>query len=90
MAVSEIRLPLGYVSGAPLASASATFSGATLASLGLTQGTYAYNWGSGGSADSLTVNIVPEPTTGALLALGIFVLAARRHSKPETARRRLT
>jgi hypothetical protein len=82
-------VPEGYVSGTPLAASSATFFGDTLASLGLRQGTYVYNWGSGGSADSLTVEIVPEPATGALLALGILVLAARRPSKPETDRRRL-
>ncbi len=82
-------VPAGYISGTALAASTATFSSATIASLGLTPGSYEYTWGSGASADFLTVNIVPEPTTGALLALGVLVLAARRHSKRETARRRL-
>ncbi|MEM7412788.1 MAG: PEP-CTERM sorting domain-containing protein [Myxococcota bacterium] len=74
-------VPTGYVSGAPLGPASATFANATIASLELTPGAYVYSWGSGGNADSLTVTIVPEPATGALLTLGVVVLAARRRTQ---------
>ena len=62
---SEIAVPDAYVSGSPLTS-TATWSGATLAGLGLTPGTYLWTWGSGATADSFTVNIsapaAPVPT----------------------------
>jgi hypothetical protein len=46
--------------------------GQTLASLGLTPGTYVYTWGTGVDADSLTVNVeaVPEPAIWAMMLLG--------------------
>jgi hypothetical protein len=52
----------GYVSGSPLAS-TAVWKGATIASLGLTPGTYTWTWGSGANADSFTLIIddVPAP-----------------------------
>ena len=62
-----ILVPTGYTSNTSL-SGSSTFTGQTLASLGLTAGTYTYTWGTGANADSLTVQIgpaaaVPEPST---------------------------
>lgn len=79
-----LLLPVGYVSGAAL-SASLTFSGDTLASLGVTPGTYVWNWGSGSDADSFTLSIgnvtaIPLPSALSLLALplaGLF-LSRRR------------
>ncbi len=73
-----IAVPAGYTSGANLTS-QAVFSGATLAGLGLTPGTYTYNWGSDSNADSLVVNIsaaaappaVPEPSTALLGIIGL-------------------
>jgi hypothetical protein len=65
-------LPVNYVSGAPL-SDSATWDNATIASLGLTPGTYTWTWGSGASADSFTVQIeasTPQPGSMALLGAG--------------------
>jgi PEP-CTERM motif len=66
-----LYIPSGYTSGTAL-SGSSTFDGQTIASLGLTPGTYVYTWGSGADADSLTVNIsgVPEPSTWAMMLLG--------------------
>jgi hypothetical protein len=52
----RLVLPLFYVSGNPLAS-TATWSGATIAGLGLTPGVYAYTWAS----DSITLNIIAPP-----------------------------
>jgi hypothetical protein len=70
-----LLVPSGYVSGATL-SDTATFAGATISSLGITPGTYTWNWGSGASADSFTMtSAVPEPS---LLGVGGFALLLRR------------
>jgi hypothetical protein len=79
--VNALAVPVGY-SGSAL-SGSDTFDNQTLASLGLTPGTYTYTWGTGPDADSLTVNIaaVPEPSTWATMILGfagIVFMAYRR------------
>jgi PEP-CTERM motif len=69
-----IEVPFGYVSGTALSGA-ATYDGQTFASLGLTPGTYVYAWGSGPTADSLTVKIaIPEPATRAMILLGFAAL----------------
>lgn len=68
-AVPRIFVPQSYVSGAPLAG-TATFANKSIATLGLAEGSYQYTWGSGGNADSMTVNVsaVPEPGSALLLA----------------------
>jgi len=53
----ELALPVGYVSGTAI-SATATWPNATLASLGATPGIYTWTWGSGPTADSMTINIL--------------------------------
>lgn len=60
----NIWVPTGYVSGAPLAG-TATWNAQTLATLGLTPGTYTWSWGAGPTADSLTVSIVTPPPAAA-------------------------
>ncbi len=87
----RIGLATNYVSGASLGTNTATFAG-SFASLGMTQGTYTWTWGSGATADSLTINIgrvtqpgaVPEPATWAMLILGFGILggALRRRKRP--------
>ena len=61
-----------------LLSGSSTYVGQTFASLGLTPGTYLYSWGSGSTADSLTVQIgpaaIPEPGTWMMIMLGFAAL----------------
>jgi hypothetical protein len=84
-------VPKGYMSGSPL-SGSSTFDGQTLASLGLTPGTYVYTWGAPADDDSLTVKIaIPEPATWAMILLGFAGLGfagyrAARKSAAVTAR----
>ena len=59
-------------------SGTATFEDNTVAAMGLQEGQYVWTWGSGGNADSLTLNITPEPATLALLAVGATALLRRR------------
>ena len=83
-----VAVPQGYVSGAPLGTSTATWTGATLSSLGLTPGTYVWSWGSGATADTFTIDIaagsfrspppIPEPATWAMMLLGLAGLALVR------------
>jgi len=56
-------VPDGYTSNTRLTTSS-TYTGATLASLGVTPGTYVWSWGSGATADSLTLQICNNDDTG--------------------------
>ena len=66
-----------YVSGSAL-SDSATYNSTTLTMLGLTPGTYVWNWGSGAHADNVTLQIgpvvTPLPTALPLFATGLGAL----------------
>jgi hypothetical protein len=59
--IPSLYVPAGYVSGAALSGVT-TYNSTTLATLGLTVGTYVYSWGSGGNADTLTLSIGAQPT----------------------------
>jgi hypothetical protein len=79
-----LEVPQGYTSGTPL-SATDTYSVATFISLGLTPGTYTWNWGTGANADFFTVNIgtasVPEPCSLVLSGIavaGVMAYMGRR------------
>ena len=73
-----VAVPQDYVSGAILATSTATWSGTTITSLGLTPGNYVWSWGEGATADSFTIDIIangvpgaPEPATWAMMLLEI-------------------
>jgi len=79
-ALDRIYLPFSYSSGAPL-SGTTTWTGTTIAALGMTPGTHVWTWG--GGADSFTVNVqdtsaVPEPSTLIMLLTGGMGLVAYR------------
>jgi hypothetical protein len=73
----DLWLPSGYVSGDSLSGIS-SWSGESFASIGLSTGTYVWNWGAGASADTLTINVIPEPTSSMFLGLGALGFVARR------------
>jgi hypothetical protein len=80
-------LPQTYVSGASM-SGTSTYTGKTLADLGMTVGTYNWTWGSGANAGTaqLTISAVPEPSTYALAAIATSVMAyLARRRKARTA-----
>src|SRR6059058_2498987 len=56
-----LTVPRGYVSGTAL-SDMATYSGKTLATLGVTPGTYVWTWGTGAN-QNFTLQIPPAPPT---------------------------
>ena len=86
-------IPLNYLSGTELGTSTATFANTTLADLGATPGTYAWTWGSEGTADSFTINVglaqsaVPEPATWAMMLLGMgavgFAMRRRAQQPPQ-------
>ena len=77
----ELWVPQGYVSGDPL-SDSMTFNHQTLASLGVTPGTYVWTWGTGLPNQNFTLIIggaVPDGgSTVSLLGFALVGLAALR------------
>lgn len=73
-------LPTDYVSGSMLPAGSAIYPGHTIASLGLTPGTYTWTWSIGtASIDSITLNIIPEPSPSLLFLLVLGGGVVRRH-----------
>jgi hypothetical protein len=75
---NDLLVPFNYVSGTALGTSTDTWSGKTYASLGLTPGTYVYTWGTGPTADSLTISIPPVPEPASLGLLAIAGVAMRR------------
>jgi len=53
-----LLVPSGYTSNTVI-SGSTTYSNSTIAGMGLSGGTYTWAWGSGGTASSLVMNIIP-------------------------------
>ena len=74
-----MMLPENYVSNSSL-SATTTFAGESINSLGMNPGSYTWTWGTGGNSDSFTLNVsVPEPISLPAIALiSIGMLIRRR------------
>ena len=61
-----------------------TWANNTIAGLGITPGTYTWNWGAGPTADSFTlttITAVPEPSSLALLGFGFATLLGYRRRR---------
>jgi hypothetical protein len=68
IAFNVLLVPTGYISGTAL-SDSDTWNNATLASLGLTPGTYTWTWGDGGANERFTLEIGSVPDGGTTVCL---------------------
>jgi hypothetical protein len=66
MSGNRLIVPVGFVSGSNV-TASATWAGATISSLGLTSGTYVYTWG----VESLTI-IIPSGGASCVPTLSVW------------------
>lgn len=69
-------VPVEYQGG--LLEGTSTYLGMTFEDLNMAVGTYVWTWGVANNADSFTLDIVPEPSSALLIALGLVGLAARR------------
>jgi protein with PEP-CTERM/exosortase system signal len=83
--VNELFVPHGYISNSALSS-SATWTGATFASLGVTPGTFVWTWGTGANQNfTLIIGGAGVPDGGSavsLLGFGLLGLAALRRKLP--------
>jgi hypothetical protein len=77
---SVVTVPQGYVSGTDLGTSTTTYANQSFSGLGINPGTYTYTWGTGPTADSLTVQVgpTPEPASLSLLAPTSLALLRRR------------
>jgi len=83
--VDELFVPHGYISNSALSS-SATWTGATFASLGVTPGTFVWTWGTGANQNfTLIIGGAGVPDGGStvsLLGCALLGLAALRRKLP--------
>lgn len=80
----DVQVPQGYVSGTPLAG-SATYPG-TLASVGVTPGTYTWTWNNGANSFVLVIPQIPVPEPGTLLLVASGLLGTGAAVRKRLAR----
>ncbi len=85
---SDIILPNNYISGADLGVSTAEWTGASFASLGISPGTYIWQWDTGSGTDSFTLNTVPVPGPLPVLGAGIAFGWSRKIRRRLTSRSR--
>lgn len=93
--------PIGYTSGSAISN-SAFYGAQTFASMGLTLGSYVYNYGSGANADTFSLIVssiptvvptppvtgaVPEPATWAMMILGMGMAGAMMRRRQKVTTR---
>ncbi len=77
--VPIIIVPESYKSGTDL-TGTGIFFNQTFDTLGITPGSYTWSWGSGENFDSLTLNVIPEPSAAGLVFVAtILILSIRQH-----------
>jgi hypothetical protein len=74
----DLFVPSGYISNTPLSPSTSTYDNATLSSLGVTPGNYVWTWGTFAPTQKFTLDVVPEPSSLFLLALGVILLSAKQ------------
>lgn len=72
----QIWVAQNYTSGSTI-SGTQTYNSTTAADLNISEA-FSLTWGSGATADSITVDVVPEPASTSLLGLGALTLLLRR------------
>jgi len=73
---SNIMIDQSYVLGTAV-TGSLTWNNKTFSSLGVATGSYVWGW----SSDSITLNVVPEPSSLSLLVVGLGGLIALRRAR---------
>jgi hypothetical protein len=73
----QLVVPGGYVKNDPV-SGTSTYAGQTFASLSMDVGSYTWSWSTANTADSITLNVVPEPSSIVLASCLLFGLGFAR------------
>ena len=73
LSANNILIDQNYVLGTAV-TGTLTWNNKTFSSMGVTTGSYVWGW----SSDSITLNVVPEPSSLSLLAVGLGVVLQRR------------
>lgn len=87
VAGTNVRTPLGYVSGSSLGTSTSVYENSTFATLELATGNYVWSWGQGATFDTLTLQIgdvagaVPEPATWGMMLIGFAAIGARMRNR---------